>query len=51
MLSRHSSASVCVFTVDVELEGNITSEVIDAKMLIDQQYYSIASKATILKPH
>merc|ERR1712048_1327516 len=32
-------------------EGSISSEVIDEKKLIDQHYYAIASKATILKPH
>merc|ERR1719218_221906 len=32
-------------------EGDLTSDVIDKKKLIDQHYYSIASKATILKPH
>merc|ERR1719253_1368259 len=32
-------------------EGVLTSEVIDEKKLIDQHYYAIASKATILKPH
>jgi len=31
-------------------EGDITADVIDKKKLIDQHYYSIASKATILKP-
>lgn len=31
-------------------EGNLSSEEIDAKKLIDQHYYAIASKATILKP-
>jgi len=31
-------------------EGTLTSEVIDSKKLIDQHYYAIASKATILKP-
>lgn len=31
-------------------EGELTSEDIDSKKLIDQHYYSIASKATILKP-
>merc|ERR1719382_2172991 len=31
-------------------EGTLTSEVIDEKKLIDQHYYAIASKATILKP-
>lgn len=32
-------------------EGTITSEEIDEKKLIDQHYYAIASKATILKPY
>jgi len=32
-------------------EGSITSEEIDNKKLIDQHYYAIASKATILKPN
>jgi hypothetical protein len=32
-------------------QGTITSEEIDSKKLIDQHYYAIASKATILKPH
>jgi len=31
--------------------GSISSEEIDSKKLIDQHYYAIASKATILKPH
>ena len=31
-------------------EGEITGETIDAKQYIDQHYYAIASKATILKP-
>jgi hypothetical protein len=31
-------------------EGTITAEEIDSKKLIDQHYYAIASKATILKP-
>jgi len=34
----------------VKGEGELTSEVIDEKKLIDQHYYAIASKATILKP-
>eukprot|EP00931_Biecheleriopsis_adriatica_P072216 TRINITY_DN4628_c0_g1_i1.p1 TRINITY_DN4628_c0_g1~~TRINITY_DN4628_c0_g1_i1.p1 ORF type:complete len:332 (-),score=103.81 TRINITY_DN4628_c0_g1_i1:60-1055(-) len=34
----------------VTSEGTLTSEVIDEKKLIDQHYYAIASKATILKP-
>jgi nucleoside diphosphate kinase len=32
-------------------QGSITSETIDEKKLIDQHYYAIASKATILKPN
>ena len=31
-------------------EGELTAETIDKQMLIDQHYYAIASKATILKP-
>jgi hypothetical protein len=31
-------------------EGDITSDVIDKKKLVDQHYYAIASKASILKP-
>jgi len=31
-------------------EGELAGEVIDSKKLIDQHYYAIASKATILKP-
>merc|ERR1719164_67375 len=31
-------------------QGEIKSEEIDKKKLIDQHYYAIASKATILKP-
>ena len=31
-------------------EGEIKAEVIDKDMLIDQHYYAIASKATLLKP-
>merc|ERR1719414_1783979 len=31
-------------------EGSIKAEAIDKKKLIDQHYYAIASKATILKP-
>lgn len=34
----------------VTREGELTSEVIDEKKLIDQHYYAIASKATLLKP-
>ena len=32
-------------------EGAIAAETIDEKKLIDQHYYAIASKATILKPN
>jgi len=32
-------------------EGDIASETIDQHKLVDQHYYAIASKATILKPH
>lgn len=32
-------------------EGDLSSEEIDQKKLIDQHYYAIASKATILKPN
>jgi len=31
-------------------EGELTAETIDKDMLIDQHYYAIASKATLLKP-
>jgi hypothetical protein len=34
----------------VTAEGEFTGEVIDRDMLIDQHYYAIASKATLLKP-
>jgi len=34
----------------VTREGELASEVIDEKKLIDQHYYAIASKATLLKP-
>merc|ERR1711934_1106409 len=35
---------------DVLLEGEIKAEDIDSKKLIDNHYYAIASKATLLKP-
>lgn len=35
----------------IESEGDITAAEIDEKKLIDQHYYAIASKATMLKPH
>ncbi|KAK3235226.1 hypothetical protein CYMTET_54553 [Cymbomonas tetramitiformis] len=37
--------------LNVLTEGTISSEEIDSKMLIDQHYYAIASKATLLKPN
>merc|ERR1712167_550207 len=37
--------------IRVYKEGSLTSEEIDSKKLIDQHYYAIASKATILKPN
>jgi len=36
--------------IKIRKEGSIKGEVIDKKKLIDQHYYAIASKATILKP-
>merc|ERR1719163_1671040 len=36
--------------IKVLSHGSLPSEEIDAKKLIDQHYYAIASKATILKP-
>lgn len=36
--------------VNILSEDNISGAEIDSKMLIDQHYYSIASKATLLKP-
>merc|ERR1740138_1253204 len=36
--------------IKVVKEGSIKGEIIDKKKLIDQHYYAIASKATILKP-
>jgi len=37
--------------INILTEGDLTSDVIDKKKLIDQHYYAIASKATILKPN
>eukprot|EP00931_Biecheleriopsis_adriatica_P015283 TRINITY_DN11771_c0_g1_i3.p1 TRINITY_DN11771_c0_g1~~TRINITY_DN11771_c0_g1_i3.p1 ORF type:complete len:381 (-),score=67.36 TRINITY_DN11771_c0_g1_i3:110-1213(-) len=37
--------------IKILAEGSLPGEVIDEKKLIDQHYYAIASKATILKPH
>jgi len=36
--------------IKIQKEGTVKSEVIDKKKLIDQHYYAIASKATILPP-
>ena len=36
--------------IKVLQEGELTGAQIDAGMLIDQHYYAIASKATLLKP-
>lgn len=36
--------------IRIEKEGELTAEQIDKGMLIDQHYYAIASKATLLKP-
>lgn len=36
--------------VKIEKQGELTGEQIDQGMLIDQHYYAIASKATLLKP-
>ena len=36
--------------ISVLTEGSLAGEKIDAEKLIDQHYYAIASKATILKP-
>jgi len=37
--------------IKITSEGSLSSETIDEKKLIDQHYYAIASKATILKPN
>ena len=34
----------------ITAEGEITADQIDKGMLIDQHYYAIASKATLLQP-
>mmetsp|Transcript_7975 Transcript_7975/g.26503 ORF Transcript_7975/g.26503 Transcript_7975/m.26503 type:complete len:334 (-) Transcript_7975:60-1061(-) len=36
--------------IELTKQGTITGEEIDSKKLIDQHYYAIASKATLLKP-
>merc|ERR1719482_1502530 len=37
--------------IKILAEGSLSGKTIDEKKLIDQHYYAIASKATILKPH
>jgi hypothetical protein len=37
--------------LEIKAEGEITAETIDQNMHIDQHYYAIASKATIMKPN
>lgn len=44
------SATLINKSITILKEGEFTGEQIDAGMLIDQHYYAIASKATILKP-
>ena len=41
---------LCDAGLTILSEGSIAAEEIDKKQLIDQHYYAIASKATILKP-
>lgn len=36
--------------ISIAKEGEITAETIDKEMLIDQHYYAIASKATLVTP-
>jgi nucleoside diphosphate kinase len=36
--------------INVKTEGSVDAEQIDKKMLVDKHYYSIASKATLVKP-
>ena len=36
--------------ITIDKEGEMTGKEIDSKMYIDQHYYAIASKATILPP-
>lgn len=38
------------YGIAVTAEGDLTADIIDERKLIDQHYYSIASKATMLKP-
>ena len=43
-------ASLIERKLRIKQEGEISAEAIDKNLLIDQHYYAIASKATILKP-
>merc|ERR1719331_836794 len=45
------SSTLAAKGITILKQGKITSEDIDSKKLIDQHYYAIASKATILKPN
>ena len=45
-----SATTLAAKGVTIVSDGAITSEDIDSKKFIDQHYYAIASKATILKP-
>jgi hypothetical protein len=45
-----TSSTFAAKGIRVLREGTLTGETIDEKKLIDQHYYAIASKATILKP-
>jgi nucleoside diphosphate kinase len=56
----HAATPATVALVEEELKkhgitilssGELNGEEIDAKQLIDQHYYAIASKATLVKPH
>jgi len=45
------SATLASKNITVLSEGELTAEEIDSGMLIDQHYYAIASKATLVKPN
>ena len=44
------SATLKAKGIAIKSEGELTAKAIDEGMLIDQHYYAIASKATLLKP-
>lgn len=44
------SAALKAKGIEIKSEGELTAKDIDEGMLIDQHYYAIASKATLLKP-